>query len=79
MRVKYVTVALIVGISMSLGPWILIDKPSKNWFWFSVLGMLLASVAGYNAQAGMIGLGEPGEDLLQSWWKAIKEWFTKNA
>lgn len=79
MKFKLSTVALTIGLSMALGPWIFIDAPSKNWFWVSVAGVLLASIAGYNAQAGMIGLGEPGEDLLQSWWRAVKKWFSKNS
>jgi hypothetical protein len=77
MRVKFTAIALVVGLSMTFGPWIFFENPSKNWFWISVCGVVLASIAGYNSQAGMIGLGEPGEELLQSWWKAIKKWISK--
>lgn len=77
MKVKLTTLALIIGLILGLGPWIFIEQPSRFWVWISLVGVVLASIAGYNAQAGMIGLGEPGEDLLQSWWKSIKKWLGK--
>ena len=77
MKVKLTAIALTVGLSLALGPWIFIDHPSRIWLWISISGLLLASVAGYDAQAGMIGLGEPGEDLLQSWWRVVKKWLSK--
>lgn len=77
MKIKFTNLALTVGISLALGPWIFIESPSRYWVWISIAGLVLASIAGYNAQAGMIGLGEPGEDLLRSWWIAVKKWLIK--
>ena len=77
MKVKLTAIALTVGLSLALGPWIFIDHPSRIWLWTSISGLLLASIAGYDAQAGVIGLGEPGEDLLQSWWRVVKKWLSK--
>jgi len=79
MKIKLTTIALTLGLSLALGPWVLIENPSRFWFWISIAGLVLASISGYNAQAGMIGLGEPGEDLMQSWWRAVKKWFRKNS
>ncbi len=67
MKPKLTTLALFLGIFFCLGPWLLIDNPSKNWYWLSVIGGLLTTIAGYNSQARMLGLGEPGEELLKTW------------
>jgi hypothetical protein len=76
---KLTSIALSLGLSMALGPWIFIENPSKFWLWISIAGLVLASISGYNAQAGMIGLGEPGEDLLKSWWRSVKKWLRNKA
>jgi hypothetical protein len=76
---KLTSIVLSLGLSMALGPWIFIENPPKFWLWISITGLVLASVSGYNAQARMIGLGEPGEDLLQSWWRSIKKWLRNKA
>ena len=74
---KLTSLALSLGVALALGPWIFIDNPSRLWLCVSIAGLVLASIAGYNAQAGMIGLGEPGEELLQSWLSALKKWLRK--
>jgi hypothetical protein len=76
---KLTSIVLSLGLSMALGPWIFIENPPKFWLWISITGLVFASVSGYNAQARMIGLGEPGEDLLQSWWRSIKKWLRNKA
>ena len=77
MTIKLTSIALVVGLSLGLGPWIFIEKPESYWIWISMFGAVLVSIAGYNAQAGMIGLGEPGEELLQSCWAWVKKWLKK--
>jgi hypothetical protein len=71
MKVKLVDFALVVGLVAGLGPWILLEDPQAWWLVFSLIGGLLCSIAGYNAQARAVGLGEPGEELLQKAW----HWF----
>ena len=79
MKVKLTAIALTVGLSLALGPWIFIDHPSRLWLWISMAGLVLASISGYDAQAGTLGLGEPGEELLQAWWRTAKKWVSKKS
>jgi len=65
MKVKLVDIALVVGLVAGLGPWISIAEPRSYWLVISIIGGVLCSIAGYNAQAKAVGLGEPGEVLLQ--------------
>lgn len=73
MKIKLTTLARVVGIAMCLGPWLFLEEPGKYWYWTSLLGAVLASIAGYNSQAKMMGMGEPGEELLRSWLNRIKK------
>jgi len=68
MKVKLVDVALVIGLVTGLGPWILMKDHQSYWLVVSVIGGLLCAVAGYNAQARAVGMGEPGEELLQKAW-----------
>lgn len=70
-KFKFVDVAFIVGLTLGIGPWLVFDEPSQYWLIASVVGGLLVAIAGYNAQARAVGMGEPGEDLLQQAW----HWF----
>jgi hypothetical protein len=72
MKTKLTTVALYVGLAMGLGPWVLLETPSSGWVWVSIFGGVLVSIAGYDAKASMVGMDEPGEKLLQGWWKWVK-------
>lgn len=65
MKVKLVDIALVVGLVAGLGPWIFIAEPSSYWLVISIIGGVLCSIAGYNAQAKAVGMGETGEELLQ--------------
>jgi hypothetical protein len=62
---KLITITLILGCALLFGPWYLFDQPSQGSIFLSILGFVLISIVGYNAQANMTGLGEPGEDMLQ--------------
>lgn len=73
MRPKLTTLALLLGLFLGLGPWLLIENPSKHWYWCSLLGVVLVAIDGYNSQAKMLGLGEPGEDLLKMWLRWLRE------
>jgi hypothetical protein len=68
---KLITITLILGCALLFGPWYLFNQPSQGSIFLSILGFVLISIVGYNAQANMTGLGEPGEAMLQ---KALR-WF----
>lgn len=69
---KLVTIVFVIGLAFAMGPWIFLENPSRYWYVATILGLGAASIAGYNAQARMIGLGEPGEELLQKGWRWFK-------
>lgn len=78
MKVKLTDLSLVLGLLLVFGPFIFeIDLSPWLYYCLAVLGVVLASISGYNAQASMTGLGEPGEDLLQSWLARIKKWLKK--
>ena len=78
MKLKATDLSFLIAFSLVLGP-LIFDLQLRPWLYYlmCLVGVVLAAIGGYNAQAGMLGLGEPGEDLLQSWWKTIKTWFKK--
>ena len=61
-----------MGLCLGLGPWVLLDQPSIWWYPVSLFGALAVSFVGYDAKASMVGMGEPGEELLQAWWEWVK-------
>ncbi len=71
MKPRLVDLAIVVGLVLGLAPWIFLHEPNSYWLIVSVIGGLLCSIAGYNAQARAVGMGEPGEELLQKAW----HWF----
>ena len=69
---KISDIGFLVGASLILGPAIFEINLNK-WIYYLMLlvGAILVSIAGYNAQARALGQGEPGEELLQKAW----HWF----
>ncbi|PZO13556.1 MAG: hypothetical protein DCF26_16730 [Burkholderiales bacterium] len=72
MKIRLVTIAFWIGLFVLIGPWVLLAEPSRYWLITSAVGGVLTSIAGYNAHAKMMGMGEPGEELLHSWWLWFK-------
>ncbi len=68
---KLTTIVLLIGCSLLFAPWYLLDKPALGSIFISLIGFVLLALVGYNAQASMVGMGEPGEELLQKAW----HWF----
>lgn len=68
MKFKKTDLALILGVVLIAGP-LLLDWPlGVAWYTGALVGVVLVSIAGYDAQARMLKMGMPGEDLLQSIW-----------
>lgn len=65
---KLTTIVLLIGCSLLFAPWYLLDKPALGSIFISLIGFVLLALVGYNAQASMVGMGEPGEELLQKAW-----------
>lgn len=65
-------IALHVGLVLIFGP-VVLDIQINRWIYYLMIlvGVVLVSIAGYNAQARAVGMGEPGEELLQKAW----HWF----
>lgn len=65
-------IALHIGLLLIFGP-VVLDISINRWAYYLMIlvGGVLISIAGYNAQARATGLGEPGEELLQQAW----HWF----
>jgi len=63
---KLADIALFVGAALILVPPVF-DLPIRGWsyYLFVCVGAVLCAISGYNAQAKMTGLGEPGEDILR--------------
>lgn len=70
---KLTTIALLVGIVTGLFPWLYIDEPSWGWYLVSLAGGVLVAIAGFDSQAKLLGMQEPGEDLLRSWAKWLQK------
>lgn len=68
---KLLTLALVMGCTLLFGPWYLVSEPGIGSIVFSICGFLLIAIVGYSAQASLMGMGEPGEELLQQVW----HWF----
>jgi hypothetical protein len=65
-------IALHIGLLLIWGPVVLGISINRWVYYLMVLvGGVLISIAGYNAQARAVGRGEPGEELLQNAW----HWF----
>lgn len=66
MKLRLTNFAWIVGVLLILGPWLL-DLHVGGFVYFGYLvGTILLAISGYDAQAHMLGQGNPGEKLLQS-------------
>jgi hypothetical protein len=75
MKLRLTDLAVITGVMLIIGPW-LFKIPVNFFVYFGYLvGTVLLSIAGYDAQARMLKRGHPGEDLLQSAWIWIKSLF----
>ncbi len=68
---KLTTISLLLGSVLLFGPWYLLSQPGIGSILLSIVGFVLLAITGYNAQAALSGLGEPGEELLQQAWR----WF----
>ena len=68
---KLLTLALVMGCALLFAPWYLISEPGIGSIALSICGFVLIAIVGYNAQASLMGMGEPGEELLQQAWR----WF----
>jgi hypothetical protein len=73
LKPKLTTLAFFIGLILCLGPWFLIKNPEKYWYWISLIGGVLTTFSGYNSQSKIMGVGEPGEEILQSWLKILKQ------
>lgn len=73
MKIRLGTLAVVAGTTLVLGPWLLIPDPSLWWFLISVVGLLIAPVAGMGAQMEQLRQGNTGEELLRSVWSLVKE------
>ena len=68
-------IAIHTGLVLIFGPVVLeIDINQWVYYLMILIGVVLVSIAGYNAQARGLGQGEPGEELLQKAW----HWFRVN-
>jgi hypothetical protein len=66
---KLTDVGYLIGLVLILGP-VLLDVSINRWLYYVMIlvGTVLVSIAGYNAQAKAVGMGETGEELLQRAW-----------
>jgi hypothetical protein len=72
MKLRLGSVALVVGLALVFGPWLVLSNPSPWWFLVSLVGLLLAAIAGMGAQMEQLGQGNTGEELLRSIWSWIR-------
>lgn len=77
MKTHYADAALIIGLALIFSPWIFGMPIGWIWYCISLVGLVLAGIAGYDAQASMYGLGNPGEEILRKWVNQTKK-FWKN-
>jgi hypothetical protein len=65
-------IAIHFGLVLIFGP-VVLEIHINRWIYYLMIlvGVVLISIAGYNAQARALGQGEPGEELLQKAW----HWF----
>ncbi len=68
-------IAIHFGLVLIFGP-VVLEIHINRWIYYLMIlvGVVLVSIAGYNAQARALGQGEPGEELLQKAW----HWFRVN-
>jgi len=70
---KITDVAFLIGSSLIFGPAVFEISINKWIYYLMILaGVVLVSIAGYNAQARALGQGEPGEELLQQAWRWLR-------
>lgn len=72
MKIRKTDLALMVGVALIAGPLLLGWPLGVAWYIGALLGVILVSLAGYDAQARMLKMGTPGEDLLQKLWDNFK-------
>ena len=77
MKSQLTTFALIIGLVLGLGPWMLFEKPSYWWYPISVVGGLLVTIAGLGAQMEQLGQGNTGEKFLQTVFLWVKSKFKR--
>lgn len=73
MKIRKTDLALMVGAVLIAGPLLMGWSLGMAWYIGALLGVVLASIAGYDAQARMLKMGSPGEDLLQRFWAIVKQ------
>ena len=77
MNFRKTDVALIVGVTLIAAPILLEWKLGIGWYLGALLGVVLVSIAGYDAQARMLKMGTPGEDLLDRLWEKLRKKYGK--
>jgi len=73
MKFRMTDLALIIGVSLIAGPLVMGWPLGVVWYIGALIGVVLVSIAGYDAQARMLKMGAPGEDLLQKFWAVFKQ------
>ncbi|MEY2892364.1 MAG: hypothetical protein RJA98_2272 [Pseudomonadota bacterium] len=72
-------IGMVVGASLIAVP-VIFDVDINRWIYYSMclVGGVLCVIAGDNSTARMLGMGEPGEDLLREAWAWIKKKFQRD-
>ena len=73
MRCRLGSLAAVAGPGLALGPWLFISDPSPSWFFVSLVGFVIAAIAGMGAQMEQLGQRNAGEELLKSIWSWVKD------
>ena len=73
MKFRKTDVALLFGVVMIAGPILLEWSLGLGWYRGALIGVILVSIAGYDAQARLLKMGTPGEDLLERLWAKLRK------
>ncbi|MDO9358334.1 MAG: hypothetical protein Q7T70_04990 [Polaromonas sp.] len=73
MKFRKTDVALLFGVVMIAGPIFLEWSLGLGWYIGALIGVILVSIAGYDAQARLLKMGAPGEDLLERLWAKLRK------
>lgn len=75
---SYLTdLVLIIGLMLVFYPWLFGVPIGWVWYCLALFGLILVGIVGYDAQAGMWGLGHPGEKMLRTWFDKAKKLLRK--
>ena len=73
MKSKYSVIALLLGLTLGLGPWYFVEQPGWGVYATSVVGGLLVCFSGMGAQMKQLGLGDTSEELLSKLFERFKQ------